>query len=474
MIYDITLIGAGIIGCQLAYDLSHFNVSICLLEKNNEVLNEITSANSGIIHTGYDPEEGTLKAQLNVLGALRYPSLCAELKVPYAQVGSLVVSNDEEGTRQLDVLEARAQQRHIPVERLNQNQVRAREPHISTEVIEALYFPTTGMILPWEVGYALIDHACANGLELKRNAEVLGVLQHETHIELITPQGSILTKQVINCAGLKGEVVARLYDRNYPHVLSFRKGQYHVTDKTDESYINHILFPVPTSKGKGILAVKTTEGNLLFGPTSEAVDNPYDHSTSLEGLREIDEKLPKLIQALPKSHMIHQFAGMRPNPNTKDFIIEMKDDRWINAIGIDSPGLASSPAISNYIIDTLLKPIVSLMPKKNYVALEANADHRTENLENWNERIQKNPNYGKIVCVCEGVSEQEILNAIRRPAGAVSIKGVKRRVRPGSGRCQGGFCESRIVSILAKELNISKEAVVYEDSPFLYDVKVKS
>lgn len=465
--FDITIVGAGIIGCQLAYDLSRFNVSVLVLEKNGEVLNEISSANSGIIHPGYDPEDGTLKARLNLLGASLYPQLCADLHVDYRQVGSLVVASREEELESLRILLDRARRRNIQVRWLNHEEALKEEPHLNPAVVAALFFPTTGMLLPWEMGYALIDHACANGVTLLRQAPLTRVTKQSDGVILHTPQGDFETRCVVNCAGLGGETVARLNRPDFPKSLVYRKGQYQVSDKTDEPYLNHIVFPVPSAKGKGVLAVKTTEGNLLFGPTSEPIEDGYDFSTTLDGLAEIDRKIPEIIQPLPKSHMIRQFAGVRPSPIGKDFILEEDGPGWINAIGIDSPGLASAPGISRYILDNFLAKHFELLPRSEWIRLPRALRLNDYDQNSWNTRIHDDPAFGRIVCICEQVSEGEILEAIRKPAGARSIKGVKRRVRPGSGRCQGGFCENRVVALLARELGIEPTEVVYDDTPFL-------
>jgi glycerol-3-phosphate dehydrogenase len=256
-------------------------------------------------------------------------------------------------------------------------------------------------------------------------------------------------------------------DPNYPISLKFKKGEYQVTDKTDASYLNHILFPLPTDKGKGVLAVKTVEGNLLFGPNSTIVKDPYDNDTTPEGLAEVNEKIKDVIVPLAQSHMIRQFAGVRPGSPTKDFIIENQEG-WINVIGIDSPGLASSPAIAEYVLSTFIDPFLHPQKVQRSVYVHPKPLNNLE-LSVRNAMIVSNPNYGKIVCLCEDVSYQEVKDAIHSPAKTQSIKGIKRRCRPGSGRCQGGFCEAKIVDILSKELGIPKEQVLYDndDSAFL-------
>jgi len=458
--FDIIIIGAGIVGCQLAYQLSLTNLKVLVLEKNAEILNEVSSANSGIIHTGYDPKDNTLKALLNVKGAALTREQCIKLQVPFLECGSMVVAHDAVEIEMLQALQIKAGQRLIPCELLSQEALRLKEPHIADSVIKALFFPTTGVIIPWQLGYALMDNACFNGIILHASEPVTKV-EKGSFFKVSTPKATYETKMVINCSGTNGDKVARLAQADYPIHLIYKKGEYQVTDKTDASYLNHILFPLPSEKGKGVLAVKTVEGNLLFGPNSTVVDDPTHQDTTFEGLAEVNSKIHEIIKPLPQNRMIRQFAGIRPGSPTKDFIIE-NTDQWVNVIGIDSPGLASSPAIAQYVIEEFVQPFFhsETIEREVYIhpkpLLEMDLDSR-------NELIKTNPNYGKIVCLCEDVSEQEVINAIHSPASTRSIKGIKRRVRPGSGRCQGGFCESKIVDLLAKELHISKEQVLYDN-----------
>jgi len=464
--FDIIIIGAGIIGCQMAYTLSLTDLRILVLEKNAEVLDEVSSANSGIIHTGYDPKDGTLKAKLNVRGAFLYRAQCAKLQVPLMECGSLLVAHEDQEILTLKDIQGKAESRQIPCRLLNQDETRQEEPNIAPSIIASLYFPTTASILPWQMGYALIDNACQNGVLLHTSEPVVRIIKGET-TTVITPKASYQAKMVINCSGLSGDRIARMADPTFPHVLRFKKGEYQVTDKTDATYLNHIIFPLPTEKGKGVLAVKTVEGNLLIGPNSVLVDDPYNNDTTPSGLAEVNEKIRDVIVPLPQSRMIRQFAGVRPSSPTKDFIIG-NNDNWINVIGIDSPGLASSPAIAEYVfkhfVDPLFHPVIIDRPVYLHQKPLNELDHDARNA-----LIKSNPDYGKIVCLCEDVSMMEVINAIHSPAQTKSIKGIKRRCRPGSGRCQGGFCEARIVDLLAQELKIPKEQVLYDndDSAFL-------
>ena len=459
---DVVIVGAGIVGCAMAYALSLTNLSVLVLEKNVEVLDEVSSANSGIIHAGYDPDEGSLKALLNVRGAILYQELCPRLGVERLQCGGLVIAKAFDEMDALEALKVKALRRGIPFEVLNREDALAKEPHLTPEVIQALYFPTVAVIMPWKMGYAFITNAVANGVTLKTDEPLIAV-ERGHHFTLKTPKGTYDAKMVINCAGLGGDVVAQLHDPASLKRLYFRKGEYQITDKFDGDYLNHVIYPVPSPLfGKGVLAIKTVEGNLMFGPNSQRIDDPYDFSTSSDGLAEVQRKLPQIIVPMPLTRMIRQFAGVRPISTTKDFILEDKDG-WVNAIGIDSPGLASAPAIAEYLLNTFIKPRLNPQPMQRTVYHDPIPVNHLSHTER-HKRIQASPDDGRIVCVCEGVSKGDVIRAVHGIVPATTLKGIKRRLRPGSGRCQGGFCESRIVEILAQELAIEPTQVLYDRS----------
>lgn len=461
--YDIVIVGSGIIGSMLAYDLSHFNVSVCVLEKNVEIMNEVSSSNSGLVHAGYDPDEGSLKAKLNLRGAARYPGIAEALNVDYKQVGSLLVARSSEEIDTINLLEKQALNRKIKCEHLTQREVREKEPNISDSVLEALFFPTTAIVTPWKMGYACMNYAVLNGVELKRQTKVIGIEKENDYYRVKTNNGEYKAKLVINCSGLMGVDVAKYHNPESKHQLEFRKGEYQVSDVRDEHYLNHVIYPTPNQFGKGVIALKTIEGNLMFGPTSNVIANGYDLSTTKAGLAEVDEKIAHIIKPLPKTRMIRQFAGVRPSSLSKDFIIENLDG-FVNVIGIDSPGLASSPGISEYVIEEFISKYFELKHKEKLIDFKWK---KHLNTEERSEKIKQDARFGKIVCVCETVSEKEIIDAIHLPVGAHSVKGVKRLVRPGSGRCQGGFCESEVVRLLAQELNIGLDEVPYDNDAFL-------
>lgn len=457
--YDIIIIGAGIVGTILAKDLSQFHCKVALLDKENDVANGATNANSAIIHTGYDPEDNTLKAKLNVEGARMYESLCEELHCKYKTVGAFIVACGEEEEKHLDVLADRAKRRNIPFEWLSGDQAREKEKNLSLSVTKALNFYTTAVVYPWQIAEACAEVAVNNGVELLLNHEVIGINQSQDCYIVHTSSGDLETKMIINASGIYADQIHKMVFKEIKYEMKPKRGEYYVLDN-DISFVEHIIFPVPSKKGKGVLAVPTVYGNTLLGPNSELQD---DTGTSRDGLASVKENIQKTMQNVPYQKVIRTFAGLRPSSTSKDFIIEEVIPNFIDVASIESPGLASAPAIAKYVIENFVSKRITLennpdatqTRKKPVVMCELNDEEK-------NEMIRKNPLYGKIICRCESISEQEIIDCIHKPVGARSIKGVKKRVRPGMGRCQGGFCEPYVLEILARELNLSPLEVLQD------------
>lgn len=457
--YDIIIIGAGIVGTILAKDLSQFHCKVALLDKENDVANGATNANSAIIHTGYDPEDNTLKAKLNVEGARMYESLCEELHCKYKTVGAFIVACGEEEEKHLDVLADRAKRRNISFEWLSGDQAREKEKNLSLSVTKALNFYTTAVVYPWQIAEACAEVAVNNGVELLLNHEVIGINQSQDCYIVHTSSGDLETKMIINASGIYADQIHKMVFKEIKYEMKPKRGEYYVLDN-DISFVEHIIFPVPSKKGKGVLAVPTVYGNTLLGPNSELQD---DTGTSRDGLAYVKENIQKTMQNVPYQKVIRTFAGLRPSSTSKDFIIEEVIPNFIDVASIESPGLASAPAIAKYVIENFVSKRITLennpdatqTRKKPVVMCELNDEEK-------NEMIRKNPLYGKIICRCESISEQEIIDCIHKPVGARSIKGVKKRVRPGMGRCQGGFCEPYVLEILARELNLSPLEVLQD------------
>lgn len=459
---DVVIIGAGIVGCFLAHDLSMYDLKITVLDKENDVANQVTMANSAIIHTGYDPKEGTLKAKLNVEGARMYEKICQRLQVDYKKCGAFIAACSEEECKTLEELRRRALHRGIRAFYPDKETMRKEEPNLSDAVIQVLSVPDTAVIYPWQCAHALIEEAMLNGVELKLGCEVTALQDHGDYLSICTSEGVLHARVVINAAGCKAEAVASLLE-TAPFQITCRKGQYFVLSKKAQNFVHHIIYPVPNHLGKGVLAVPTTHGNVLIGPDSSPCD-PDDLSTTAQGFDYVRAHAQRIVKNIPYGEVIRSYSGLRPSGNDHDFYIRPSavNPRFIHAACIDSPGLASAPAISRYIIEHFVSEQVALNKKTDLRHRSAPKIMANLTTEEKNELIRRQPLYGRIVCKCENISYQEIVDAIHSPCGAKTIKAVKKRVRPGMGKCQGGFCEVEVAKILAEELHIPLADVLYD------------
>ena len=461
--YDVVIIGAGITGTMLCRKLSQYRLKLAVLEKANDIAEGATMANSAVIHVGYDPEDGTNKAELNVKGALQYEQICKDLHCARKVVGAYIAACGPEEEAALDVLTARADARGIPYRDLSRAEALAEEPNLSENVTRVIDFYTTAVVYPWEIANACMEVACQNGAELHLNTPCTGITKEGDCWRVTTPRGDFIARYVVNAAGVHAEEIHNMVGKASWHATP-RKGEYYVLDQ-DAQPIRHIIFPVPSKeKGKGVLAIPTVYGNTLIGPNSDFLDDPDDNGTTDAGLAYVRANISKTLNNIPLNRSIRTFAGIRPTTTSPDFIIEevAGAPHFIDAVSIESPGLASSPAIADRIIEILSQslkleadPDAVMTRKKPVILAELTTEER-------NALIRENPAYGKIICRCEQISEGEIIDCIRRPCGARTVKGVKKRVRPGMGRCQGGFCEPKVVHILARELGISPLDVVYD------------
>lgn len=458
--YDVIIIGAGVIGCGAAYSLSRYRLNILVVEQGPDVAMATSRANSGIVHAGYDPRPGTLMAGLNVQGNAMYPQLCRDLDVPYRGNGSLVVAKaGEEG--ELEKLLLRGRENGVPdLAILNRDEVLSREPNLSQDIVAALYAPTAGIVSPWDMTLALAEVAVSNGVKFRFNTRVTGVLTKENSVlGLETDQGKVLAKVVINAAGTNADILAGLAGVER-YEITPRKGEYMLLDKDLDGWVKHTVFPLPTPVSKGILVLPTVEGNLLAGPTATDVQDRNDVSTTKAGLEEIRSGALKLFPSLPLNKVITSFAGLRAVPDDGDFVIRSSARifGWIDAGGIQSPGLTAAPAIGEKLAG-LVHGMLPCQPKPDFIARRTVLRLRDLELDQRGSWIRQNPLYGRIICRCEGVSEGEIVDALHSPVPATTLDGIKQRTRAGSGRCQGGFCQPRLVSIMSRELGVSPESV---------------
>lgn len=453
--YDVAIIGAGVIGTFIARELSRYKLDIALIDKESDVSNGTTKANSAIIHAGYDAKFGSNKGKFNALGNPMFDDICEELDVSLKRIGSLVVGFCEEDMVTIKDLFENGIKLGIPkIEILGYERIKEMEPNISSTVIGALYAPTGGIIGPWELAIALTENAVENGVDLLLNKEVKNIIKEKDNYRITTDGGEIVSKYIINCAGVYADKINNMVATESFKILP-RRGQYFILDKSAETLVNTVVFQCPTKLGKGILVAPTVHGNIIIGPDAEDLMDRDNLSTTSERLRFIKNSAKKSISNIPFDKIITSFAGLRAEPSTGDFIIEESKEAkgFINVAGMKSPGLSSSPAIAKYVVQILrnisggLEEKVDFNPRRRKVVrFDTLSDEEKTRL------IKEDSGYGRIICRCENITEGEIVDVIKRKAGATTLDGIKRRVRPGSGRCQGGFCGPRVIEILAREL----------------------
>ncbi|PJI09199.1 MULTISPECIES: NAD(P)/FAD-dependent oxidoreductase [Clostridium] len=474
--YDVAIIGAGVIGCSIFRELTKYKLKVVILEKEKDVSMGTSKANSAIVHAGYDPEEGTLMAKYNVKGNEMFEGLCKELSVPFKRNGSLVLAFNEEDIKTIKHLYENGTKIGVKnLKVLTKDEVLKMEPNLSEKVQGALYAPTGGIVGPFEYTIALAENAAQNGGEIKLKKEVVSIEKNDT-FKITAKDGEIIeAKFIINAAGLYADKIHNLICSE-SFKITPRSGEYFVMDKSQGSVVSHTIFQCPSKLGKGVLVTPTVHGNLLIGPDARDIDDKEDMGTEAEGLAAIREASKLSTEKVNFRESIRNFAGLRANPDTDDFIVEENNEvkGFIDAAGMKSPGLSSAPAIALDVVNILEKAGCKLDKKENFEAKREQIYFKDLSPKEKSKLIKKNPKYGRIICRCESITEGEIVDAIRRSFGVLSIDGIKRRCRPGMGRCQGGFCGPRVQEIIAREYNIPLENVDLEkDGSYILVGKTK-
>lgn len=456
--YDVVIIGGGVSGCAVARELSKYKVNACVVEKCEDVCCGTSKANSAIIHAGFDAAEGSLMAKLNVQGNKMMDDLAKDLDIPFKRNGSLVLCLHEEDMPGLQALYDRGVKNGVEgLKILSAKEVLEMEPNVVDTVAGALYAPTGGIVCPFNMTIAFAENAYENGVEFKFDTEVKNITKDGDNWKLTTSKGDILTKYVVNAAGVYSDVFHNMVSAKKIHITP-RRGDYCLLDKTAGTHVSHTVFTLPTKLGKGVLVSPTVHGNLLVGPTAVDIDDKEGTNTTKQGIDELISKAGGSVKNIPMRSVITSFAGLRAHEDGHEFIIGEVEDakQFIDVAGIESPGLSSAPAIGLMVAD-ILKDLMKLEKKDNFKATRKGIlNPKDLSIEERNELIKKNPAYGTIICRCEMVTEGEIIDAIRRPLGAKSLDGVKRRTRAGMGRCQAGFCSPRTMEIIERELKISQ------------------
>ena len=460
--YDVAIIGAGVVGSAIARELSKYNVKACVIERDEDVCTGTSKANSAIVHAGFDATPGTLKARLNVRGNEMMDELSKELDFPFKRNGSLVVRTKEQPREGLEKLLEKGKANGVSgLKIIGRDELDKMEKNLADDVVEALYAPTGAIVCPFHLTIALAENANMNGVEFFFNTEVKQIEKEKDFFRINAvadrkENNTIEAKTVVNAAGVYADVINNMVSNEKIHIVA-RKGEYMLLDKTAGTHVSHTVFQLPSKMGKGVLVTPTVHGNLLVGPTADDVDDKEGVNTTADGLNSLYATSALSVKDVPFRSVITSFAGLRAHEDGDDFIIgEAKDvDGFFNAAGIESPGLSSAPAIGEMLAG-LIADKLKLQKNENFIGIRKGIlNPNTLSMEERNKLIKAKPAYGNIICRCEMITEGEIIDAILRPLGARSLDGIKRRTRAGMGRCQAGFCSPRTMEILERELHMS-------------------
>ena len=459
---DVLIIGAGVVGCSVARELSRFDCGVMVLDRGNDIAEGATKANSGIVHAGYDAVSGSSKAHYNVAGARLFPALCEALGVPYRRAGALVIAFSDEDKETLVRLMERGNTNGVEGLRiLSREEALQLEPNLNPDIVAALDVPTSGIVSPYELAFALADDAAVNGVEFRFNEAVESVRFEDQRYWVRTAGNEYCCRVLINCAGASSAFIHNQLTGEALKIIH-RRGQYYLLDRSASAVFSRTIFQCPSVMGKGVLVSPTVHGNLLLGPTAEDIPDPLDTATTREGLDDILKKAARTWPALSTRANITNFSGIRAHLESDDFMVGPVQGcpGAFEAAGIESPGLSSAPAIG---LDLAAQAADYLQAPRKKELKPYPVPPKPFSQMNDEERKaawQANPDYGTVICRGEVVTEAEIRAAIRRPVGARTIDGVKRRTRAGMGRCQGGFCMPRVATILSEELHIDLKDVV--------------
>ncbi len=461
--YDVVVIGAGVVGCAIARQLSRYKIRVAVLEAGSDVAMGASRANSAIVHAGYDCEPGTNMARVNVAGNALYDSWCRELSVPLKRCGSLVLAFDERDMEEVKRLYDKGIANGVPgMKILNRAEALEKQPGLADDVVGALWAETGAITCPYEMTIACAENAHANGVEFYFNFKAEKIITLKDAVEVEDDKNVLFRSRfVVNAAGLHSDDISHLMGDN-SFTVSGRKGEYILLDRSVSDFVRTVVFQAPGPLGKGILVSPTVDNNAFVGPTAWNNSGKENSSVSQEGLDILKTAGRKSMPNVPVNRPITAFAGIRAVPSTGDFILGQSpfNPRLIQAAGISSPGLSSAPAIAEETVESLKKAGLSMQLRADFDPIRVkNKPFRLMTNEEREAAIAKDPRYGRIICRCETVTEAEIANAIERTLGVPTLDGIKRRTRAGMGRCQGGFCAPRVMELISKYAYIPMDKI---------------
>ena len=459
--YDVLVIGAGVVGCSTARELSKYDLDIAVLERREDVSCGTSKANSGMIHGGYDATYGTLKAKLSKRGNELFTILDNELHFGHTRCGSLVLAFDDEDIETLKKLQENGNKNGVETEIIGIDRIHEIEPNISNDVKAALYCKTAGIAMPFQYCVALAENAIDNGVDFFFNEEVVDIKKDGDVFTVKTNGNEYKSKYVVNAAGVYADKISRMIcETNFN--ITPRKGEYMLLDKCESDKVHPVIFPTPKAHSKGIALTRSHDGNVLVGPNAEYIDDKEDVSTDSQTLDKVWEQTEKfLINKLDKSKVITQFAGLRAVTDSQDFIIEESSTKgFINAAAIQSPGFTVSYAIAEMLVDILKDAGLTLKENKDFNPNRRGyVDFEKMTKDEINELIKKDSRFARVICRCETITEGQIVDVLHRGIKVTTLDGVKRRMRAGMGRCQGGFCSPRVMEIIKREYGMNYEDV---------------
>jgi len=460
--YDVLIIGGGVSGAAAAYEFSKYDFNTALIEKENDVACGSTKANSALIHAGFDPEYGTLMAKYNARGNELAHEIAGKLDVPFEETGSLVLAFDGEQQKHIEHLKENGDKIGVKTELWTKEQVRAKEQNVSDEITGALWAPTCGIISPWEYTAAMCETAVLNGVEIFLETRAERIAKEDGAFTVWTNNGALQADYIVNAAGLYADAVHEMAGGEGFRITPAR-GEYYLLDKPQGTLVSSVIFQCPTKAGKGVVVGPTVHGNLFLGPDNRVVQERDDTSTHADELRFIKETALKSVPVVDFSQNIRNFAGLRA-VGGRDFIVGESPQvkRFFNIAGIKSPGLTSAPAIAEDVLHMMADAGLNVRPRKKYVDERHVVRFAELSAAEQAELVRREPLYGRVVCRCQTITEGEILAILRRPLAPRTMDGIKRRCSSGMGRCQGGFCEPRIHTIIAQELGMEMKEVLQD------------
>lgn len=460
---DVVVIGTGVVGCAVTRELTRYNLNVCAIDAASDVAEGATKANSAIVHAGFDAVPGSNKAKFNVLGNSMFEDVCRELKVPFKRNGSLVLAFGAEDEKHLKELKKRGEENGVATEIIGRDELRRREPNVSEEATAALWAPSGGICCPYELTFRMAENAAANGARFFFDAKVVKIEKASSLWRIECEDGRVFySAAVVNCAGVNSDELNNLVSK-VKYSIQARRGEYLMLDRDEDGVFSATMFQCPSKMGKGILVSPTVDGTVIVGPTAEDILDKEDKATTFDGLEKVKAGARKTYPQLPLHKVIAEFSGLRAHETTVgDFILGEAPDAegFFNAVGIESPGLTSAPAIGKWMAEKVAEKLRSSQKNLSLILKDVSWWPKTREMksEELAELVQRDSSFGRVVCRCEGVTEGEIRAAIRARVGARTLDGIKRRTRSGMGRCQGGFCTPRLIEILGSELGLPPEA----------------